>query len=214
MKGKAAILILMVMLLVAGGGVWYGRSKSVAPPANIPEKASFSGQSNATDFSNWKIYKNEKYGFEFKYPEDVIVHENIVDYQGGDTIVGLSKGSQGLFSLKKLDPSRYKETPRGYTLLNLPGINSNKSCGNQFGENQKIWASKRTYPSIEGHVAEYVLLSDKKDFFEIVTNLDQALVGLNPDLLGRLSEPLDQTSKILSTFHFINGVRSVPFDCE
>ena len=56
-----ALLALLVVAIVAGldsklDFIWDNKTPTSTPEASI-------------DISNWKTYRNEEYGFEFKYPE-------------------------------------------------------------------------------------------------------------------------------------------------
>lgn len=73
-KGIAPIIIALIVAVVLGGGYFIvkqqGNKKS--------EVKLISTQTSATDTSDWKIYKNDKYGFEIKLPSDwqVILNQN------------------------------------------------------------------------------------------------------------------------------------------
>ena len=79
-KQKGFILpILLFISVVVGIGllIWKNpqlitkqKSSITATPAFLPSP---SPESNLT--GGWKTYRNEKYGFEFKYPSDLILNE-------------------------------------------------------------------------------------------------------------------------------------------
>ncbi len=56
------ILIILVVLLILGAGVWYYTSRPAMPL----------GQSPVTQ-SDWQTYRNDTYGFEFQSPKDAKV---------------------------------------------------------------------------------------------------------------------------------------------
>ncbi len=68
-------LILGTLLLLVGGFFWLmqKRQASVNQPVDTDPVVETSNQSELEakiDISDWKVYKNEEYGFEFKYPKD------------------------------------------------------------------------------------------------------------------------------------------------
>lgn len=64
------VLLVILGLLVAGVLVYAGIAigKKQNPPEVIPQVVEPSPTPDPT--ANWKTYRNDKYGFEFKYPED------------------------------------------------------------------------------------------------------------------------------------------------
>jgi hypothetical protein len=71
-KGKTNweyVLIVVILGLIVGGGILgYLRyfEKEIMVSIQVPEIKKLKDQK----FANWKIYRNEEYGFEVKYPED------------------------------------------------------------------------------------------------------------------------------------------------
>ena len=62
LKKVTIITVLIVILLVIGILIGY----IIATPTSVKPD-------HQTNTSNWKVYRNDKYGFEFKYPKDWIL---------------------------------------------------------------------------------------------------------------------------------------------
>ena len=100
MNKKALILSIPMILLVALLGGWLlfrgqGDVQNVPKQPIVSENPAQTGEIQApdtVDTSSWKIYRNEEYGFEVKYPEGWIVtvpnkneYGEVVSLTSGDT---------------------------------------------------------------------------------------------------------------------------------
>jgi hypothetical protein len=84
-KDSATIIVFIILLLTLGGAVWYFKSVSMTnvpggepqteeniQPKSEPKTTETTGITSPTasiDTSSWKTFKNERYGFEFRYPK-------------------------------------------------------------------------------------------------------------------------------------------------
>ncbi|MDO8590454.1 MAG: hypothetical protein Q7R65_00565 [bacterium] len=72
-KGFAPVALIVILVILAGGGyILVKKSKVQSPKQETKvEQNVVSGTENQTvtdETKDWKTYKNDKYGFEFKYP--------------------------------------------------------------------------------------------------------------------------------------------------
>ncbi len=61
-------LIIAILLLAALGLGWWVWSNQALAPAPIDNQPPISSATTSVDTSNWQTYRDEEYGFEFKYP--------------------------------------------------------------------------------------------------------------------------------------------------
>ena len=94
-RGSLQILLLLGLTVFFGGILFYGfysqpkGALNTTPPPTPPSSPQSTATSIATssiDTSNWKTYRNEKYHYEFKYPENVgVVSEYDSSFLGAPT---------------------------------------------------------------------------------------------------------------------------------
>ncbi len=87
-QGFSAIALIIIIAVLGIGGYFVWKNQTVTPPSALPKGEGTSTSplggglpageagSEGVDTANWKTYRNEKYGFEFKYPTQLIVTED------------------------------------------------------------------------------------------------------------------------------------------
>ena len=83
MISKKYLIILLVVVIAIGVGVFFISTKQTSPAHQAtptPSPISPAPVSLTVDeTANWKTYRNDKYGFEFKYPEKYSSHPSDSD---------------------------------------------------------------------------------------------------------------------------------------
>lgn len=100
MNNRLILISLLVPLLVGGLFVWYKKQSGMSPlvEPTVVESVSITTE-EPIDISDWKTYRNEKYGYSMKYPSNWYVDtrfsekdfskrgsEEDPDFIGGDTL--------------------------------------------------------------------------------------------------------------------------------
>ncbi|MFH1170193.1 MAG: hypothetical protein V1704_01395 [Candidatus Vogelbacteria bacterium] len=88
-KGFSAVALVILLAVLIGGGYVMWQKQTITPPSALPE-----GEGTPTSplggglegVKNWKTYRNDEYGFEFKYP----LQWTVVPSVGADLILSLA----------------------------------------------------------------------------------------------------------------------------
>jgi hypothetical protein len=102
MQKKFVLLVLIVLIIVAGGVfVWNKKMNQEVPKNSLKEevKTAENTDTNNVDTSDWKTYRNEKYGYSMRYPKGWYVDDRFAnqdfsqrgpkedaELMGGDTL--------------------------------------------------------------------------------------------------------------------------------
>lgn len=84
-KKNIAILISALVIIVGGFLVWKSNQKvEVGQQGNQEQNQQTENQQGEIDTSEWKTYKDEKYGFEIKYPKNWEIKDSDTNAFGGE----------------------------------------------------------------------------------------------------------------------------------
>ena len=70
-QGFSAILLIIILAVLIGGGYWAWKNQTITPPSVLSEVEETPTPSLGIDsegVDGWKTYQNEEYGFEFQHP--------------------------------------------------------------------------------------------------------------------------------------------------
>jgi uncharacterized protein YxeA len=108
MRKKIIIsLILILVLVVIAGGIWYGKNNRPQTVKNNQQESREQVKQNQnhqeeTSASDWKTYKNNKYGFEMKYPNNWKMSENSGNNSDPSVASFVSPETQKLIEQKRI----------------------------------------------------------------------------------------------------------------
>ena len=81
-QGFSSITLIIIAVLILGGGYWVWKDKTASPtPAPVTDtnppdrRAGIEPPAPSTpsvDMTDWKTYRNDEYGFELRYPGELI----------------------------------------------------------------------------------------------------------------------------------------------
>ncbi len=77
-KGFSAVAIIIILAVLAVGGYAVWNNQNLTPPPALPE---------GEGVESWKTYRNDEYGFEFKYPAEYVFRE-ITELESGIQYIG------------------------------------------------------------------------------------------------------------------------------
>lgn len=179
---KKHLLIILILPLALTGCVWFGQQTQTNE--SVDANQNVNAEQEDIDTSDWQTYRNEEYGFEFKYPQSWIVEVSDGEHNFADS-----------FSLSG-DDSRMTILPRGEFDY---GISSGERETSQELLGGKEVLLTRWYLD-EGKALLFYQFTEKipgwVDCSESLKNCNRIEVSVND------SEDLKIFQKLLSTFIF------------
>ncbi len=169
MSKKIIILVVVIIVLLAGVLGFMTFKKTNSRFATEPT------QNNLVDTSNWKTYSNTKYGFEVKYPPNMIASnmtiaylEGISDIKNADGIgpgVNIKNNQDLKYSISLQDNNKCLE---GTCLLS-------ESSYKEYCDFYGSWFTKygTTYCKIDSKLGTYLSSIEKRRAFDITNNTNE-----------------------------------------
>lgn len=192
--GIIGIIIITAAVAVLGGGYWYWQSRT---EVSIPPSSDQSPVVDEGDFTGWKTYRNEKYGFEVRYPNDWFIE----DYE------------EGVIAPRFFDQNKNPVISSGPLLLprTIPlfeeAINHNLGVGFIGVSSTKI-VTREHLNNLERHLytESDIQLSDGSIVREIRADFLRKVSDTHYDTISfslKNNDHRDVFKKVVSTFKFI-----------
>jgi len=137
-KLKWILLIVVLLLFIFGGGTYYLRVKQVKQITPTPAIVQSTPTPTPDPTANWKTYKNTLYGYEFKYPSDIIPYDNNVSFATEPPRI----------LIESAEKVNILYGPAGEDQLVFLIINTNKSAREWFNEDSKQYPEEVTAKEI------------------------------------------------------------------
>lgn len=180
-RGSGLFILLLAALLVVGGGIFaqfgppgnsiFGAITIVAEELRCPtynlRKVSFP----ASELTDWKTFRSEEYGFEFKYPRKGQV-QTYDDTEGEKVRVDLPVPAESLLQEKFLLVKVKKVSEEN------PHAPPGEEPGKLVFINSREFSKKEFEEGAAGHLYEHTIYSTVKGDSRIV--LDFVLHSVNP----------------------------------
>ena len=196
-KSFLKILVVIIILAIGSGGIWAWQYWRISKEKSVVEEKPVASEETETKVVenffekklDWKIYKNEKYGFEIKYPGNLNIEQ-----PGADVFIVKGEGIEYLqvqYSLTISPPKDSRPINDGFisyrpnnadfvSIVNIGGKEANKYyTDNPIGE-----GATRDMP-----YTCYVVVLDVKEWLQIEYYGDK--------------ESADLFESIISTFRFL-----------
>ncbi len=202
---KIVLLVVLGLIILAGAvyaGVTIGKKQS--PPEVIPQVIETSPTPDET--ANWQTYRNEKYGFEFKYPQNWKINDKELP---DDAIFRIESDIDSGVPYGPIDP------PPTLPYSIVVGIIENASnldewiANNNAGIKSKITTMKNNdfiyykaidVPSMSGELNYYIPLNQKGSYLNLSLS-----PYFEPDEYKEQKEAVKLFDQILSTFKFLDS---------
>jgi hypothetical protein len=228
------LIILAVVLVGTFGYISLVKKSSSVEPQLIPQTTPLPAVSNnptpqnpsPSKISNLKTYKNDTYGFQFQYPDGVIIENGVKEFfffGFKKPIITVKDSARNvLFAVGTTDYFKFDPVKQKY-VLQAPNdiITFQENCTEPFFGNNSVRAAKMVW----GDGGEWTVL------YNIFTNHNVGLgITMNrfdpdimappdrPDIVEQLKQSLKTRialeEQILKTFVFVGDTSSIDFTCK
>lgn len=191
---------IIITALIVGGGIWWWQKSSFEKEKETLQRQIEELENQVSETSDWKIYENEEYGYQLKYPRDWNIWEEPLTIGFSKTFTKNSTEFKCSFYITGIIQERYKQYIANY-INTFDKWQQKESIINGYP------VVKMTHPEYPTEVY-YFLENDKGGFsFHIRHNITNHIIteeGLMLD--GEYvydQKCMDIFGQIISTFRLI-----------